>query len=72
MYTLTDFNIPDSINIYHKGNVSKMTDFDVFPLFVVCFFFDLGFTARQDYFIHFEPSQSIGGAKKGDPREKPT
>ena len=30
--------------------------------------FDL---ARQDYFTHFEPSQSLGGAKTGDPREKP-
>ena len=26
--------------------------------------------ARQDYFTHFEPSQSIGRAKLGDPREK--
>ena len=25
------------------------------------------FTARQDYFAHFEPSQSVGGAKMGDP-----
>ena len=33
---------------------------------VVC----LGFTPRQDYFTHFEPSQSLGGAKTGDPREK--
>ena len=33
----------------------------------VCFyfiFFDLGFTVRQDYFTHFEPNQSFGGAKK--------
>lgn len=35
------------------------------------FIFYLGFTARQDYFTHFEPSQSLGGAKTGDPREKP-
>ena len=34
------------------------------------FFFYLGFTARQDYFTHFEPCQSINGAKTGDPREK--
>ena len=26
--------------------------------------------ARQDYFTHFEPSQSLGVAKTGDPREK--
>ena len=31
----------------------------------------MGFTARQDYFTHFEPSQSPGGAKTGDPRLKP-
>ena len=31
----------------------------------------LGFTARQDYFTHFEPSQSYGGAITGDTREKP-
>ena len=30
------------------------------------------FTARQDYFTHFEPSQSSGGAKTGYPREKTT
>ena len=30
----------------------------------------LGFTARQDYFTHFEPSQSFGGEKTGDPWEK--
>ena len=26
--------------------------------------------ARKDYFTHFEPSQSQGGAKTGEPREK--
>ena len=30
-----------------------------------------GVTARQDYFTHFEPSQSIVWLKTGDPREKP-
>ena len=30
-----------------------------------------GVTARQDYFTHFQPSQSEGGAKTADPREKP-
>ena len=28
--------------------------------------------ARHDYYTHFEPSQWVGGAKMGDPREKPT
>ena len=31
------------------------------------FFFHLGFTVHQDYFTNFELSQSLGGAKKGDP-----
>ena len=35
------------------------------------YIFYLGFTARQDYFTHFETSQSVDGAKTGDPREKP-
>ena len=35
--------------------------------FLLFFFFDLGFTAHQDYFTHFEKSQSKGGAKTGDP-----
>ena len=38
---------------------------------LILFFFYLGFTARQDHFTHFEPSQSVGGVKTGDPREKP-
>ena len=35
------------------------------------FYSDSGFTARQDYFTHFDPSRTWGGAKTGDPREKP-
>ena len=31
-----------------------------------------GVTACQDYFTHFELSQSLGGAKTGGPREKNT
>ena len=31
------------------------------------FFFCLGFTVCQDYFTHFQQSQSEGGAKTGDP-----
>ena len=33
---------------------------------------DLGYTAREDYYTHFDPSQTWGGAKTGDPREKTT
>ena len=29
-----------------------------------------GGMTRQDYFTHFEPSQSYGGAKTGDPPRK--
>ena len=32
--------------------------------------FYLGFTVLQDYFAHFGPSQSLGGAKTRDHREK--
>ena len=35
----------------------------------ICFYLD--FTACQDNSIHFEPSQSLGGVKTGDPQEKP-
>ena len=43
----------------------------ILVLFLFLFiFFYLGFTTHQDYFTHFEPSQSLGGAKTGDPREK--
>ena len=31
----------------------------------------MGGTARQDYFTHFEPSQSLDVAKTGDPQNKP-
>ena len=33
-------------------------------------FSGLGFTAHHDYFTHFEPHQTLGGAKTGDPKEK--
>ena len=38
--------------------------------FFFIFYFYFGFTAHQNYFTHFEPSQSLGGAKTGGPREK--
>ena len=31
----------------------------------------ISFYLGQDHFTHFEPSQSVGGTKTGDPREKP-
>ena len=43
-------------------------------VFFVCFFFvvvvEEGIAVRQNHFTHFEPSQSLGGAKTADPREK--
>ena len=36
------------------------------------FFFYLGFTAHQDYFTHFEPSQSLRWGEKKILREKPS
>ena len=32
--------------------------------YLLVWFIDFGFTARQNY---FEPSKSVGGAKTGDP-----
>ena len=34
-------------------------------------YFDFGFTALQDYFPHFELSQSFGEAKMENPQGKP-
>ena len=36
-----------------------------FPSFLFCFM------VHQDYFTHFKPSQLLGGAKMGEPQEKP-
>ena len=35
----------------------------------IYFWWGEGVTVRQDYFTHFEPNQSVGGAKTADPRE---
>ena len=40
------------------------------PVKFISLIFYLCFTVRQDYFTHFEPSQSLGGGKTGDPPEK--
>ena len=41
--------------------------FFVVVVFVVVFFFWGGVvTECQNYFTHFEPNQSVGGAKTGD------
>ena len=58
----TSFNYPRK-----KVIVSDVVWCNLFAVF-----FYLGFTAHQDYFTHFERSQSLDGAKMGDPREKPS
>ena len=39
-------------------------------IFLLIFYFYLGFMAHQDYFTHFELPVSLDGAKTGDPQEK--
>ena len=46
------------------------TTFEHSREFFFFFFSYFGFTARQDYFTHFEPSLLLGGMKTGDLREK--
>ena len=55
-------------NVIFRHSVAGMHN--IFNYLHSFFFFYLGFMARQDYFTHFEPSQSQGRAKMGDPREK--
>ena len=40
-----------------------------YSFFLIFLVFD--FTASQDYFTHLESSQSLSGAKTGDPQERP-
>ena len=52
--------------------IPKVTIFRGCPLMTpfqggVIYSIHLGFTAHQDYFTHFEPSQSLDRAKMGDP-----
>ena len=49
----------------HDSNIS--TQIFIYVLFGV----GVRITAREDNFTHFETSQSVGGAKTGDPLEKP-
>ena len=54
-----------------KLNIGPLLSLFIRFLSLTFFLFDLGFMARQDYYIHFEPSWSLDGAKMGDPLEKP-
>ena len=64
-------------------NGQKIIDTKI--LYILCFIFGGGGkggvgggggggkgTACQDYFTHFEPSQSLVAAKTGDPQNKPS
>ena len=59
-----------------KANSGKVVRYDVINrtkvLTIPQLLMYLGFTARQYYFTHFEPSESEGVAKTGDPQEKNT
>ena len=41
-----------------KNGVGQESLFNVMKVMLNCFLFRGGFTTRQDYFSHFEPSQS--------------
>ena len=58
-------NIERSKNYRHKDFIYSLFYFLVVVVVVV------GSTARQDYFIHFEPSQSLDVTKTEDPQNKP-
>ena len=66
-YTYTVPSVPVNSGMqYHKPTYFHSY---ILPNFLFYFSY-LGFTACQDYFTHFEQSQSVGGAKTRDPREK--
>ena len=50
------------------GQCQKM--FPMMPKISIFFLFGFYGPTRHDYFTHFEPSQSLGWAKTGGPREK--
>ena len=55
----------------HKSELYFRIDLQISSFLFFFIFFYLGFTARQDYFTNFEPSQTLCGAKIGDRRENP-
>ena len=50
-------------------SISKILAYKI--LFVCLFFFNSVLRPFQDYFSSYETGQSVGGAKTGEPREKP-
>ena len=69
-----DITFPNSFR-----NIERPKIIDTKILYILCFIFgggcgaggEGGGSARQDYFTHFEPSQSLDAAKTGDPQNKP-
>ena len=49
----------------------KFHEESILAMIIEFFFYYLGFTPRQDYSTYFEQCQLQGGAKMGDPQEKP-
>ena len=55
-----------------RGECSRMTDlFYLFLFIYLLFFLNSVLRPFQDYFSSYETGQSVGGAKMGEPREKP-
>ena len=62
---MANFALKSSQTGRNKDRVNTLKDTCDPSKFHICecktsFFFYLGFTASQDYFTHFEPSQSLG------------
>ena len=63
-----------SLGIYQKHpifHVSCNHDNEIKMIFFFFFFFNSVLHPFQDYFSSYETGQSVGGAKTGEPREKP-
>ena len=66
----SSFSIAMTARLKRKKSLTKNFSFFLFFFF---FFFFLNPVLRlfQDYFSSYETGQSVGGAKTGEPREKP-
>ena len=66
--TLTSEHLVQKCRQETAGQCQKM--FPIMPKISSFFLYVFHGPARHDYFTHFEPSQSLGWAKTGGPREK--
>ena len=68
-----DITFPNSFRNIERPKNNRLKDFiySLFYFLVVVVVGGAGGTARQDYFTHFEPSQSLDAVKTGDPQNKP-